>query len=135
VYVPEVLQNRTYLIIIIGFVTTVTALGPFFVGQTMTTMLAVHELLHIAQITFGLFLVIVSILAYTTTRSNGLIFTVFAFITFTLLSFFLLEEDITGDRIEHHEAVYVDVLLTVMAGFFAMAVFSNHKLSGRTKYN
>ena len=63
-YVPEILHNRSYLIIVIGFMTTFAALGPFFVGHTMTTQMAAHELLHIAQITFGIFLVLVSVIAY-----------------------------------------------------------------------
>jgi len=29
----------------------------------------------------------------------------------------------------------VDVLLTVMVGFFAIGVFSNQKFTNRTKYN
>ena len=134
-YVPSILQNRAYLIIIIGFITTIAALGPFFVGYTFTTVLAVHEILHIAAITFGVFLMLVSIFAYNTTRNTNMIFTTLAFLTFTLLSIFLLEEDLNTDLAEHDEAVVVDVLLTVMIGLFAMGVFSNQKVSDRTKYN
>ena len=134
-YVPEILHNRSYLITIIGFMTTFAALGPFFIDHTMTTQMAAHELLHIAQITFGIFLVIVSVVAYTSTKNKNMIFTLLAFTTFTCLSVFLLEEDINSDRMEHDEAIIVDVLLTVMAGFFAIGVFSNQKLTGYTKYN
>ena len=134
-YVPSILQNRAYLIIIIGFITTITALGPFFVGYTFTTVLAVHEILHIAAITFGVFLMLVSIFAYDTTRNTNMIFTALAFLTFTLLSIFLLEEDLNTDLAEHDEAVVVDVLLTVMIGLFAIGVFSNQKFPDRTKYN
>ena len=134
-YIPSILQNRTYLIIIIGFITTFAALGPFFVGHTLTTVLAVHEILHVAAITFGTFLVIVSLLAYRSTRNTNMIFTALAFLTFTLLSIFLLEEDFTTDLAEHKEAVIVDVLLTVMVGLFAMGVFSNQKFPNRTKYS
>ena len=134
-YVPEILHNRSYLITVIGFMTTFAALGPFFVGHTMTTQMAAHELLHIAQITFGIFLVIVSVIAYISTKNKNMIFTLLAFTTFTCLSAFLLEEDLNSDRMEHDEAIIVDVLLTVMAGFFAIGVFSNHKFSNRTKYN
>ena len=134
-YVPEILYNRSYLITVIGFMTTIAALGPFFVGQIMTTQMAAHEILHIAQITFGIFLVIVSVIAYTSTKNRNMIFTLLAFVTFTGLSAFLLEEDLNSDRMEHDEAIIVDVLLTVMAGFFAISVFSNHKFSNRTKYN
>jgi len=134
-YVPEILYNRSYLITVIGFMTTIAALGPFFVGQIMTTQMAAHEILHIAQITFGIFLVIVSVIACISTKNRNMIFTLLAFVTFTGLSTFLLQEDLNADRMEHHEAIIVDVLLTVMAGFFAIGVFSNHKFSNRTKYN
>ena len=134
-YVPEILQNRSYIITIIGFMTTFAALGPFFVGETMTSQMAVHELLHIAQITFGIFLVLVSLFALKSTKNKNMIFTLFAFITFTGLATFLLVEDLNSDRMEHSEAIIVDVLLTVMAGFFAIGVFSNQNFSNRTKYN
>ena len=134
-YVPAILQNRTYLITVIGFITTFAALGPFFVGHTLTTTMAAHEILHIAAITFGIFLVIVSIVGYASTRNTNIIFTTFAFLTFVLLSIFLLEEDLMADRLEHDESVIIDVLLTVMIGLFAMGVFSNQKFPNRTKYN
>ena len=134
-YVPEILQNRTYLIIVIGFITTIAALGPFFVGQTLTTIMAAHEILHIAAITFGIFLAVISLLAYKTTKNTNMIFTALAFLTFILLSIFLLEEDLTTDRLEHNDAGVVDVLLTVMIGLFAIGVFSNQKFPDRTNYN
>ena len=134
-YIPSILQNRTYLIIIICFITTFSSLGPFFVGQTMTTNLAAHEILHIAAITFGIFLIIVSLFAYISTRNTNMIFTALAFATFTFLSIFLLEEDLNTDRLEHNDAAIVDVLLTVMIGLFAIGVFSNQKFPNRTKYN
>ena len=134
-YVPPILQNRTYLITIIGFITTIAALGPFFVGETLTTQMAAHEILHIAAITFGTFLIIVSIIGYASTRNTNMIFTILAFLIFTLLSIFLLEEDLNTDRLEHDEAAIVDVLLTVMIGLFAIGVFSNQKFTSRTKHN
>ena len=134
-YIPSILQNRTYLIIIICFITTFSSLGPFFVGQTMTTNLAAHEILHIAAITFGVFLILVSMLAYSSTRNTNMIFTMLAFLTFTMLSIFLLEEDLNTDRADHDDAVIVDVLLTVMIGFFAIGVFSNQKFPTRIKYD
>ena len=134
-YIPSILQNRTYLIIIICFITTFSSLGPFFVGQTMTTNLAAHEILHIAAITFGVFLILVSMLAYSSTRNTNMIFTMLAFLTFTMLSIFLLEEDLNTDRADHDDAVIVDVLLTVMIGFFAIGVFSNQKFPTRRKYD
>ena len=134
-YVPAILQNRVYLITIIGFITTFAALGPFFVGATLTNKMVVHEILHVAAITFGTFLVIVSIIGYVSTRNTNMIFTMFAFLTFVLLSIFLLEEDLMADRLEHDESVMIDVLLTVMIGLFAMGVFSNQKFPNKTKYN
>ena len=134
-YIPTILQNRTYLIIVIGFITTFATLGPFLVGDTITSILMAHQILHIAAITFGVFLVIVSIIAYFSTRNTNMIFTMLAFLTFTTLSIFLLQEDLAADLVEHEEAVWVDVLLTVMIGLFAIGVFSNQKFSTRTEYN
>ena len=131
---PSILQNRAYLLTIIGLVTTVSALGPFFVEE-ITHELAAHATLHIAAITFGIFLFMLSIIAYNSTRNTNMIFTALAFTTFTILSIFLLEEDINADRLQHQEAVWVDVLLTIMIGFFAIGVFSNQKFPTRTKYD
>ena len=133
-YVPEILQNRTYLLTVIALVTTVAALGPFFLEE-VTLKLVAHETLHIAAITFGIFLTILSFTAYSSTKNQNMIFTAFAFITFTILSIFLLEEDLNADRLQHQEAVWVDVLLTVMIGFFGIGVFSNQKFKGRKDYN
>ena len=132
---PSILQNRTYLLTIIGFITTFAALGPFFVGHTVTTALVAHEILHIAAITFGVFLVIVSMFAYNLTKNTNMIFTALAFLTFTILSIFLLVEDLDADDLIHEESVIVDVLLTVMIGLFAIGVFSNQRFPTRTKYN
>ena len=134
-YVPAILQNRIYLLTIIGFITTFAALGPFLVGETLTTKVAAHEILHIAAITFGTFLVLVSIVGYISTRNTNMIFTALAFLTFVLLSIFLLDEDLNTDRLEHNESAVIDVLLTVMIGLFAIGVFFNQKFSNRTKYN
>ena len=134
-HLPAILQNRTYLLTVIGFITTFAALGPFFVGHTVTTALVAHEILHIAAITFGIFLVIVSMIAYSSTKNNNMIFTAFAFLTFTVLSIFLLSEDLDADHAEHEESVIVDVLLTIMIGLFAIGVFSNQRFPTRTKYN
>ena len=134
-YIPTILQNRTYLIIVIGFITTFATLGPFLVGDTITSILMAHQILHIAAITFGVFLVIVSIIAYSSTRNTNMIFTMLAFVTFTILSIFLLQEDLAADLVEHEEAVWVDVLLTIMIGLFAIGVFSSQKFPTRTKYN
>ena len=133
-YVPGFLQNRVYLLTIIALITTIAALSPFFLEEFTVQMVA-HEILHIAAITFGVFLTILSIIAYKSTKNSNLIFTTMAFITFTCLSIFLLEEDMNAHRMEHQEAVVVDVLLTIMIGFFAIGVFSNHKFKDRTNYN
>jgi len=134
-YVPEILQNRSYLLTVIALITTMAALGPFFVDEAFTLELVAHETLHIAAITFGVFLTLLSVIAYNSTRNTNMIFTVLAFVTFTILSIFLLQEDLTDDRMEHDEAVWVDVLLTVMIGFFGIGVFANQKFKGQTESN
>ena len=134
-YVPEILQNRSYLLTVIGLATTIAALGPFFVTEAFTIAMAAHAILHIAAITFGIFLVILSIFAYSSTKNSNMIFTTLAFLTFTVLSIFLLEEDLNTERIEHADTVWVDVLLTLMIGFFGIGVFSNQKFKGRKDYN
>ena len=128
------LQNRVYLLTIIGLITTVAALGPFFL-EKFTPELAAHASLHITAITFGIFLTILSIIAYNSTKNTNMIFTALAFTTFTILSIFLLEEDLASERMEHDEAVFVDVLLTIMIGFFGIGVFSNQKFPTRRKYD
>ena len=138
-YVPEILQNRAYLLTVIALLTTVAALGPFFLAE-FTVQLVAHEILHVAAITFGVFLTILSFVAYSSTKNQNMVFTALAFITFTILSIFLLEEDMTADRLHHEEsgnvvAVWVDVLLTIMIGFFGIGVFSSQKFKGRTEFN
>ena len=133
-HIPEILQNRAYLLTVIGFITTMATLGPFFLAEFTLESIA-HETLHVAAITFGVFLVILSMLAYNSTRNTNMIFTALAFTTFTILSIFLLEEDLTADRLEQPEAVFVDVLLTIMIGFFAIGVFSNQKFPTRRTYD
>ena len=132
--VPEILQNRGLLLSVIALVTTISALGPFFLEEFSIELVA-HETLHIAAITFGIFLTILSFVAYHSTRNTNMIFTAFAFITFTILSIFLLQEDLAADRLQHQEAVWVDVLLTIMIGFFGIGVFSNQRFPTRTTYN
>ena len=85
-YVPEILYNRSYLITVIGFMTTFAALGPFFVQEAFTIQMAGHAILHVAAITFGIFLFILSVIAYYSTRNSNMIFTALAFTTFTILS-------------------------------------------------
>ncbi len=138
-YVPEVLQNRTYLLTIIALLTTISTLAPFFL-QEFTIEMVAHEILHISAITFGVFLIILSIVAYKSTRNSNMIFTALAFSTFTILSIYLLGEDMNADRLHHEDtgntvAVWVDVMLTIMIGFFAIGVFSNQKFPNRIKYD
>ena len=133
-YVPEILQNRSYLLTSIALLTTISTLGPFFIEE-FNPILVAHVTLHIAAITFGLFLTILSIIAYNSTRNRNMVFTAFAFITFTVLSVFLLEEDLVSDHIEHNEAIYVDFLLTLMIGFFGIGVFSDQKFKGKSSLN
>ena len=132
--VPSILQNRGLLLSVIALITTISALGPFFLEEFSIKLVA-HETLHIAAITFGIFLTILSFVAYDSTRNTNMIFTAFAFITFTILSIFLLAEDLSADRLQHQEAVWVDVLLTIMIGFFGIGVFSNQRFPTRTTYN
>jgi len=129
-----ILQNRVYLLIIIGTITTVAALGPIILEE-FTLELIAHEALHVAAITFSVFLFILSIIAYNSTRNTNMIFTALAFATFTVLSIFLLEEDLAAERMEHNEAVWVDILLTIMIGFFGIGVFSNQKFPTRRTYD
>ena len=132
--IPEILQNRAYLLIVIGLVTTAATVGPFL-GAEFTTQVLAHEALHVAAITFGVFLTILSLVAYNSTKNTNMIFTALAFTTFIILQIFLLEEDIAADRLEHHYSTWVDILLTVMIGFFGIGVFSNQKFPTRRKYD
>ena len=97
--------------------------------------MAGHAILHVAAITFGIFLIILSILAYSSTKNSNMVFTTLAFLTFTILSIFLLEEDLNTDRLDHQDTVWVDVLLTLMIGFFGIGVFSNQKFPNRRKFS
>ena len=142
-YRPEILENRVYLITIIGLVTTIAALCPFFLGTVFSFELLTHDLIHITAISLGTFLVILSIYAYLTTKNKSLIFTVFAFVTFVLLSIFMLAQDMGHAQVtnEHCDVVNYpcidgspedlikETALTIMIGFFAVGVFWNNKKS------
>ena len=152
------LQNRVYLLTIIGIITTVSAISPFFFEEVACSIfppalsddhdhkyaacweLFGHGIIHTTAITLGVFLTIISIIAYHTTRNTNMVWTMLAFVTFTLLSIFLLGEDMNADRLHHDDtgntvAVWVDVLLTVMIGFFGIGVFSNQKFPTRRTYD
>ena len=145
-YRPIILENRVYLITIIGIVTTIAALSPFFLGTVFSFELLIHDLIHISAIILGTFLTILSIYAYSATKNKSLIFTSFAFLTFVLLSIYMLEQDMEHAQVanEHCDVinypcveigpsqVLVETGLTVMIGFFAVGVFWNSKK--RTKF-
>ena len=145
-YRPTILENRVYLITVIGIVTTIAALSPFFLGTVFSFELLLHDLIHISAIILGTFLTILSIYAYSTTKNKSLVFTILAFLTFVLLSIYMLEQDMEHANVadEHCDVinypcievgpsqVLVETVLTVMIGFFAIGVFWNSKK--RTKF-
>ena len=145
-YRPTILENRIYLITVIGIITTIAALSPFFLGTVFSFELLLHDLIHISAISMGTFLVILSIYAYSTTKNKSLVFTTLAFLTFVLLSIYMLEQDMEHANVadEHcdvvnypcvdvdSDQVLVETTLTVMIGFFAVGVFWNSKK--RTKF-
>ena len=145
-YRPTILENRVYLITIIGIVTTIAALSPFFLGTVFSFELLIHDLIHISAISLGTFLTILSIYAYSSTKNKSLVFTTLAFLTFVLLSIYMLEQDMEHANITDEycdvinypcvdvdsDQVLVETVLTVMIGFFAVGVFWNSKK--RTKF-
>ena len=145
-YRPIILENRVYLITIIGIVTTIAALSPFFLGTVFSFELLIHDLIHISAISLGTFLVILSIIAYNNIRNKSLVFTTFAFIAFTMASVAMLVDDMEHAQLvnEHCDVVnypciedsttdiLVETTLTVMIGLFAVGVFWNSKK--RTKF-
>ena len=144
-YRPEILENRVYLITIIGIVTTAAALSTFFLSTVFSFELLLHDLIHISAIILGSFLTILSIYAYTSTKNRSLIFTSFAFLTFVLLSVFMLLDDMTQAQLHSEQCdiveypciddtpseVFIETILTVMVGFFAVGVFWNNKKERR----
>ena len=142
---PQILENRVYLITIIGIVTTAAALSPFFLGTVFSFELLLHDLIHISAIILGSFLTILSIYAYISTKNRSLIFTSFAFLTFVLLSVFMLLEDLAQAQLDtehcdiieypcvHHtpSQILIETILTIMVGFFAVGVFWGNKKERR----
>ena len=142
---PQILENRLYLITIIGIVTTAAALSPFFLGTVFSFELLLHDLIHISAIILGSFLTILSIYAYISTKNRSLIFTSFAFLTFVLLSVFMLLEDLAQAQLDtehcdiieypcvHHtpSQILIETILTIMVGFFAVGVFWGNKKERR----
>ena len=144
-YRPEILENRVYLITVIGIVTSIAALVPFFLGTVFSFELLLHDLIHISAIILGTFLTILSMYAYLSTKNKSLVFTTLAFTTFVLLSIFMLEQDMEHAQVanEHCDVVnytcidvtisqvLMETALTVMIGFFAVGDFWNSKKSTR----
>ena len=140
-YRPEILENRIYLATIIGIVTTVAALSPFFLGTVFSFELLTHDLIHITAISLGVFLVVLSAYAYFNMKNKSLIFTTLAFLAFTMASLIMLVEDMEHAQISniHCDVVeypcidgspadlLVETTLTVMIGLFAVGVFWNNK--------
>ena len=121
-----ILQNRVYLLGIIGTFTLFTTITPFLFGHIITIELIEHQIAHVTAITFGIFLVIVSIHSIKITKNNRMVWTALAFVTFTLLSIYLLNEDMEHDRVHDASSMITDVVLTIMIGFFAIGVFWNN---------
>ena len=121
-----ILQNRVYLLGIIGTFTLFTTITPFLFGHIITIELIEHQIAHITAITFGIFLVIISIHSIKITKNNRMVWTALAFVTFTLLSIYLLNEDMEHDRVHDASSMITDVVLTIMISFFAIAVFWNN---------
>ena len=144
-YRPEIIENRIYLATIIGIVTTVAALSPFFLGTVFSFELLTHDLIHITAISLGVFLVVLSGYAYYNMKNKSLIFTTFAFLAFTIASIIMLVDDMEHAQItnEHCDVVeypcvndspadlLVETTLTVMIGLFAVGVFWNSKKTTR----
>ena len=111
---------------IIGTFTLFTTITPFLFGHIITIELIEHQIAHVTSITFGIFLVIVSIHSIKITKNNRMVWTTLAFVTFTLLSIYLLNEDMEHDRVHDASSMITDVVLTIMIGFFASGVFWNN---------
>jgi len=124
--IVPILQNRVYLLGIIGTFTLVATFTPFFLGSVITIELVEHQINHIVSITFGTFLVIIGIHSYLKIKNSRMIWTVLAFLTFTFLSIYILIEDMQHERIHEESSLVIDLVLTIMIGFFAIGVFWNN---------
>ena len=112
-----------------GVITAFTVIAttiPFILGHIITVEIIEHQIIHVTAITFGVFLTIISIHSATITKNSQMIWTTFAFVTFTLLSIYLLFEDMEHDRVHEQASLITDVVLTIMIGFFAIGVFWNN---------
>ena len=111
---------------VIAAFTIIATIIPFILGHVITIEIIEHQIIHVAAITFGIFLGIISIHSSMITKNSQMIWTTFAFVTFTLLSIYLLFEDMEHDRIHESASLITDVVLTIMIGFFAIGVFWNN---------
>ena len=111
---------------VIAAFTVIATTIPFILGHVVTVEIIEHQIVHVAAITFGVFLTIISIHSSMITKNSRMIWTTLAFVTFTLLSIYLLFEDMEHDRIHESSSLITDVVLTIMIGFFAIGVFWNN---------
>ena len=111
---------------VIAAFTVIATTIPFILGHVVTVEIIEHQIIHVAAITFGVFLVIISIHSSMITKNSRMIWTTLAFVTFTLLSIYLLFEDLEHDRVHEQASLITDVVLTIMIGFFAIGVFWNN---------
>jgi len=121
-----ILQNRVYLLGIIGTFTLFTTITPFLFGHIITIELIEHQIAHVTSITFGIFLIIISIHSIKITKNSRMVWSTLAFVTFTLLSIYLLNEDMEHDRVHEASSMITDVVLTIIIGLFAVGVFLNN---------
>ena len=111
---------------VIAAFTIMATIIPFLLGHVITVEIIEHQIIHVTAITFGVFLTIISIHSTTITKNSQMIWTTFAFVTFTLLSIYLLFEDMEHNRVHESSSLIIDVVLTIMIGFFAIGVFWNN---------
>jgi len=111
---------------LIAAFTIIATIIPFILGHVVTLEIIEHQVVHVTAITFGVFLTIISIHSSMITKNSRMIWTTLAFVTFTLLSIYLLFEDMEHDRIHEQASLITDVVLTIMIGFFAIGVFWNN---------
>ena len=111
---------------LIAAFTIIATIIPFTLGHVVTLEIIEHQIIHVTAIIFGVFLVIISIHSSMITKNSRMIWTTLAFVTFTLLSIYLLFEDMEHDRIHESASLITDVVLTIMIGFFAIGVFWNN---------
>ena len=111
---------------LIAAFTIIATIIPFILGHVVTLEIIEHQIIHVTSITFGIFLTIISIHSSMITKNSRMIWTTLAFVTFTLLSIYLLFEDMEHDRVHESSSLITDVVLTIMIGFFAIGVFWNN---------